>query len=246
MAVVVAVACGDVPTFEGGIAYVTPIALPSPAVAVGDVLRDSLGNPAPLQVVAYDKNNAVIANVTPTYVVTSLPAGVTIDSSGVVTAFDSLRTVTIVARVGSRIQTTPATLLVVAQPDSMQLGASADSLVSFTKTGGLQVKVTGVRRGTRVPVDGIVVRYQITKVNGSTVVDTGSHILVDASGSPLRLDGRRAVDTTKSGGLATRYLTPVSLTGVDSLVVEARANSLRGIPLAGSPVRFVLPVKKGG
>lgn len=244
-AFVVALSCGEVPTLDGGIAYVTPIILPSPAVAAGDVLRDSLGNPAPLQVVAYDNNNAVISNVTANYVVTSLPAGVTIDSSGHVTALDSVRSVTIVARVGSRIQTTAATLEVVPQPDSIERTSTLDSLVSFTKTGALAVKVSGLRKGTRVNVKGILVRYQIVKINGSAVVDTGSHTLVDDANLPLRIDGRRAVDTTDASGAAGRYLVPVSLTGVDSIVVEARANSLKGIPLAGSPVRFVLPVKKG-
>lgn len=244
MAAIVTLSCGDVPTLDGGIAYVTPILLPSPAVAAGDVLRDSLGNPAPLRVLAYDKNDAVIPAVSANYVVTSLPAGVTIDSSGRVTALDSIRAVTIVARVGSRIQTTAATLQVVAQPDSMERSSTTDSLVGFTKSGALSVKVSGLRKGTRVTVDGIVVRFQITKVNNSTVVDVGSHTLVDAGDTPLRLDARRAADTTRSG-TATRYLSPVSLTGVDSIVVEARATSLKGVPLIGSPVRFVLPVKKG-
>ena len=242
---VVALSCGDVPTLDSGISYVTPIILPSPAVAAGDVLRDSLGNPAPLQVLAYDNNNVVIPTVTANYVITSLPAGVTIDSSGRVTALDSVRTVTIVARVGSRIQTTAATLEVVAQPDSVERTALPDSLVSFTKTGVLSVKISALFKGTRIPVKGILVRYRIIKINGSLAIDTGSHTLVDDANTPLRIDARRAVDTTDASGSAARYLVPVSLTGVDSIVVEARASSLRGVPLKGSPVRFVLPVKKG-
>ena len=241
----VALSCGDVPTLDNGIAYVTPIVLPSPAVAAGDVLRDSLGNVSVLRVLAYDKNNVLISNIATTYLVTSLPAGVTIDTSGRVTAFDSVRTVTIVARVGDRIQTTAATLEVVAQPDSIERTLPNDSLVSFTKTAGLAVRVTGTRGSARVPVKGIVVRYAITKVNNSVVVDTGTHTLVDDANTPLRGDSRRAVDTTDASGVTSRFLVPVLLTGVDSIIVEARATSLRGAPLGGSPVRFVLPVKKG-
>ena len=36
---VVALACGEVPTLPGGIAYISPVILPAPAVALGDTLR---------------------------------------------------------------------------------------------------------------------------------------------------------------------------------------------------------------
>ncbi|MEP6622578.1 MAG: hypothetical protein ABJE47_24865 [bacterium] len=251
-AFIAALSCGDVPTLERGIAYVTPIILPSPAVAAGDVMRDSLGNPALLQVIAYDNNNAIIPGIAAHYLITSpLPPAApqtplaTVDSSsGKITATDTVTSLTLIARVGDRIQTTPATVLVVSQPDSVEITSTLDSLQSFAKSGGLSVKVSSLRKGTRVTVDGIVVRYQIVKVNGAPV-DVGTHTLVDANNAPLRIDARRAVDTTKNGGVASRFLSPVSLTGVDSIVVEARANSLKGTPLPGSPVRFVLPVKKG-
>jgi hypothetical protein len=151
--------------------------------------------------------------------------------------------VQIVARIGTRLQTTPATLLVVPQPDSIIATGAIDSLLSFTKSSALQVRVSGLRKGTRVPVDGIIVRYQITKVGNSSVVDTASHILVDDAGNSLR-DERFAIDTTVSG-VASRFLLPVSLSGIPSITVEARATSLKGVPLTGSPIVFVVPVKKG-
>jgi hypothetical protein len=243
-ALVAALSCGDVPTLDGGIAYISPIILPAPAVATLDSLRDSLGRAAPLQVLAFDRNDAVIPNVPVRYVITSLPAGVVIDSNGFVSGFDSVRSVQIVARIGTRLQTTPATLLVVPQPDSIIATGAIDSLLSFTKSSALQVRVSGLRKGTRVPVDGIIVHYQITKIDNSTVVDTGGNTLVDDAGFPQRPDARRSVDTTLSG-VASRFLLPVSLTGVQTITVEARATSLKGAPLTGSPVVFVVPVKKG-
>jgi hypothetical protein len=66
----------------------------------------------------------------------------------------------------------------------------------------------------------------------------------------LTLDGRTisrpdslaAVDTTDSSGEASRTLV-VAGTGVDSVVVYARARSLRGVPLRGDSLRFILRVK---
>lgn len=242
-AFVAALSCGEVPTSADGIAYISPVMLPSPAVAAGDKLRDSLGQVAPLRVLAYDRDGQVISNVPSMFVVSSLPAGVTIDANGIVTALDSIRTVQIVGRVGERLQTTTIDLHVVTQPDLMEGSGAVDSLV--IKSSALSVKITGPRRGPRIPVRGIIVRYQIVKVNGSSVVDSTVYKLVDDGNNTLRTDPRRAVDTTFTDGLASRFLTAASTTGVDSVVVEARATKLDGTTLTGSPVRFVVPVKKG-
>jgi hypothetical protein len=92
-------------------------------------------------------------------------------------------------------------------------------------------------------VDGIIVHYQITKVDNTPFTSTVSHILEDDANHSLP-DGRFAVDTTL-GGVASRFLVPLSLTGVQTITVEARATSLTGAPLTGSPIVFVVPVKKG-
>lgn len=241
--VAVAIACGDVPTFADGIAYISPVLLPSLAVAAGDVLRDSLGTPAPLSVQAFDANDKPIAGVTPTYVVSTVPAGVTIDANGNVTALDSVRTVQIVARVGSRIQTPAATLEVVAQPDTIYSSTlTIDSLLAVTPSTPLQVTLSGNRKGTRTPSKSILVHFQITKTFPSTgTVDTKNVFFADGGGSDLS----RSVDTTDASGIASRSVTAITVTGLDSIQVQATAKSLAGVVLTGSPVTFILPVKKG-
>ena len=214
--------------------------LPSPAVAAGDQLRDSLGNLAAVRVLAYDQRGAVIPGVTVSYLVTSLPAGASIDASGNVTALDSVRSVVIVAHVGDRQQTTPETLQVVAQPDSIAKAGTIDSLVALKPSSPMQVSITGLRKGTRTSVRAILVRYRITKVYPGTV-DPALYVLE----SGLSSDPTRSVDTTDAGGTASRTLTAVTLSGVDSVEVQASANNLLGAALKGSPLRFVLPVKKG-
>ena len=244
-ACVVVLSCGDVPTFAGGIVYISSVVLPSPVVAAGDKLRDSTGKVAPLQVLAYDTAGKVIPNVMATFVISSIPSGgATIDASGVLTANDSIRTLQIVGRVGASLQTAAILLDIVPQPDSIELSGTVDSLVVFKNTSALRVRVTGVRGGSRVGVKGIVVRYQITKVNGAPSVDSSLVKLVDGTLSTLRSDPRRAVDTTDASGVAGRVLVP-GQTGMTSAEVEARATNLAGVPLRGSPYRFVLVAKKG-
>ena len=122
---VVALACGEVPTLADGIAYISPVILPSPAVALGDTLRNSVGEVAPLRVFAIDNSGDTIQGATAEFIVTTVPgASVTILDNDLVFG-DSLRTASIVARVGTRLQTPPVLLDVVNQPDSIAASGGA-------------------------------------------------------------------------------------------------------------------------
>ena len=74
-ACVLALACGSVPTFADGIAFISAIQLPSIAIEATDTLRDSLGHVAPLRIDAFDVNEQPVAGVKPSFVVVTLPAG---------------------------------------------------------------------------------------------------------------------------------------------------------------------------
>jgi hypothetical protein len=238
LAVAVAViACGEVPTLEGGIAYISPVQLPAPAVAAGDTLRDSLGRVTPLTIIAYDRNDAPITGVNATFLVSTIPAGVTIDANNRVIAFDSIRTVAIVGRVGDRLQTQSIPLEVVPQPDSLELGTPADSLRTAA-TSTIQVKVSGLRGGTRVLVKGIIVKWRITNMYPARPVD--STVVFFGNGRTVTTD-----TTTSGSGVSNRTIGITTAAGLDSVAVSATANNLRGQPLKGSPRRIVIPVKKG-
>src|SRR5688500_19707376 len=101
-AAIVAISCGEVPTLADGVAYITPVLLPLPAVAAGDTLRDSLGRAAPLRVRAIGRDSQEILGLPTTFVTTSLPADVTIDANGYLVARDTLRSVRLVGRVGDQ------------------------------------------------------------------------------------------------------------------------------------------------
>jgi hypothetical protein len=231
--------CGDVPTLEGDIAFISPVQLPSPDVAIGDQLRDSLGNVAPLRVIAYDRNGNEIPGVEVTFVPTQLPAPATVDPSGLVTAHDTVttvRSIQVVGRVGSRLQTPTATLQIVPQPDSIE------RTTAEVKSGGpivldtLGVRVTGLNpQGQRVPIPGILVRYRVTGVYPASAA--GANVVLTKGGVVSRPDSLFLVDTTKD--VPNPPALVAAGAGLDSVVVMAWATSLRGARLKGDSVHFV-------
>lgn len=246
-----ALSCGEVPTFPDGIAYISPVILPSPAVAIGDTLRDSLGVATPIRVFALGVNGDTIAGITPSFVVTTVPGkSLTVDEATGYVVGDSVRSAQVVGRVGERLQTPPATLEVVRQPDSIAATVATTSRIGeistgevFATSGPLTVLVSTGATATRSPVRGIIVRYAITTIfpQSAPIPDT-TVVLIDEANRYVGTTGRTAVDTTTPAGNAARRLRAVPF-GFDSLEITATANDLKGIPLRGSPVRFVITTK---
>lgn len=246
LAGLITASCGEVPSLPDGVAYISPVILPLPAVAAGDTLRDSLGRAAPLRVLAYTRDGDEVPGLDVRFVPTALPADVTIDANGFLVARDTVRNVQLVGRVGDRLQTTVATLLIVPEPGAIArptADEAGDSVLTLPAVRALPVTVTGVYRGTATPVNGIVVRYRVDSLRPAGVLP-GSAILTGPTGSVTRPDSTIAVDTTKTAGNATRTVVVRAGSGVETVFVSARARRLRdGAPLDGSPVRFVVRVR---
>lgn len=255
-----ALACGDVPTLPGGVAFITPVLLPSPTIAFGDTMRDSLGVAAPLRVYAVGRDSTdTIAGVTVRFILTSPRAGATIDERGYLVAPESLAALRLVAQVtdgtpGSalRLQTPEVTIEVVPRADSIaRSGAVIDTAQALPiAPRALSVTVTGVGPGgTRGAVGGIRVRYRISQVYPAGIGAAGRYYLLAEGGSVLRPDSTIALDTTGSNGVASRSFVGVRATDggadADSVLVTAAALSQRGTPLRGSPARFVIRFRKG-
>jgi hypothetical protein len=245
---VAAMSCGEVPTLPEGIAYISSVILPSPAVALGDTLRDSTGKATPIRVFGIGRTGDTIA-VEPTFVVTTVPGkGIRLSASGIVVG-DSVRTVQLVGQVGSRLQTPPVALDVVQQPDS--IAASSATTTKLTATGTellvtsspLSVIVTSGNGAARSGVRSIIVRYRVERWFPSTFVfpDT-TLVLQDDGGRYVGTDGRTSTDTTDAAGGASRKVRTLPL-GFDSIHVTASANNLKGVALRGSPVRFTITTK---
>ena len=247
-ATALAVACGDVPTLENGIAYYTPVQLPLPAVALGDTLRDSLGVARPLRIRAFTRDSQEVTGLSVFFLPTTLPSLVKIDSAtAYVVANDTATgTVQIVGRIGDRLQTSVASLLVVPEPTTIARAdnAAGDTALSQPVLRELPVTVTGTYKGASATVNGIIVRYRIDSLVPSTL-PPGSAILVNDGALPTRPDSTIAVDTTSAQGVAMRQLLVVAGNGVQRVYISASARRLHdGQPLAGSPVRFVVDVKQ--
>lgn len=256
LALVLAHACGDVPTLPAGIAYFTPIQSPSPSLAYGDTLRDSLGRAAPLRVYAIGRDSAdTIRNVSLRFLLTSLNTGATIDSGGYLVAGDSLTTLRIVAQLtggasGSdlQLQTSEFSIDVVPRADSIVRSASSDTAVTLPVVTPLGVLITGQGPTSRGPVGGIPVTYRIAQIFPSTITSAKKYYLSTETGAVLRPDSLVAIDTTSATGVAMRsfagLVAPAGETNADSVIVEATAYSQRHIALLGSPVRFTIRFKR--
>ena len=238
--------CGEVPTLDEGIAYISPIILPAPAVAIDDTLRDSLGVATPLTIEAFGRDDERLPDPQATFLTTVLPSPIAISAGGIVTASDTVsavQTVQIVGRVGNKLQTTTASLLVVPQPDSLGYSSDAVKTDSLPTIDTLRVTVTGLNRDSvRVAVPGIIVHYRIAAIY-VTGEGTATALLTLDGRTVSRPDSLAAVDTTDASGLASRALVAAG-TNVDSVVVVVRARSLRNVPLRGDSLRFVLRADK--
>jgi hypothetical protein len=250
VAIGAALSCGEVPTLPDGVAYISAVVSPSLAVAAGDTLRDSLGKAAPLRVYAFGRNGDTLSGIPVRFLVTSLDTGIKIDeATGILVASDSVRPVRIVGQAINRLQTPEFTLQVVPQPDSLQAKAVNDSIRGDPAFAGLglvssplEVTISGVRKGVRVGVPFIAVRYEITgvvlKPGTQGQPDTTFALLDDNKRFDLKAP-RVAVAATDANGLASRRVR-ASIDAFDTVYVRVTARNLKGQSLKGSPATFTL------
>lgn len=247
--------CIDTSGPNGPVLSVSAIRLPSPSIAIGDVMRDSAGNPAPLSVTGFDGKGDTITTFTPIFVVNG--RGMHLGAGNILVG-DSIATSTVVGNVGG-LQSAPASVFVTFAPDSAA-GAATDTLrvvigVSDTlKSVPLNVAVTG---GNPVPGTsagparggsaGYAVYYQILHAPPSIKADSAAAFLTD---------GKRAsaADTTDASGVASRQVAlvlhlvgePGLLDGsaADSVVVQATVNARGAVLHPSAVLRFVIPVSR--
>jgi hypothetical protein len=219
-------------------------------VVRGDLMRDSLGNPAKPAFLMYDGNGNPVTGFAETFFLTDSNAAAHFNAEGVL-AGDRLGTVHLVGQVGTISTTALLVAVTVAptkitaptiKPDTIRAPAGQDTLTSI---GFLPAAFT-VRGVGDTTVQGVVVHYTLVKGLGSLSSTQPSVYLADDQALPS------LTDTTDAGGVASRRVVVVStrlsdqtlLSGqtTDSVIVEARAK-YKGVELAGSPVRLVFPVK---
>jgi hypothetical protein len=239
-------ACVDMSAPKGA-ASISVLQLPSPSVVIGDVMRDSLGAPAKLGVIAYDANGSPMTDVAAQFFITdSLPVA-HFDASGALVG-DKAGSVHIIGQVGS-LQTPAVTLPITVAPTKITAAGKTDTikapLVADTLTNDKKLAEVLVTGAGDAGSQGFIVRYTLQYAPAKK--DTAAAVfLVDDAGKPS------STDTTDASGRAGRNVAvnarrladPALLGGqkVDSAVVLVQT-SYKGVLVPGSPVRLVFPIK---
>ena len=253
-----ATSCLDITSNVPQIGAITPVILPSPSVVVNDVSRDTAGNPAPLQVVAFDRKGDTLRDVIVRFYAVDSTGGLTVDSTtGVAHGIALSPSASVVASVrqansvGGFIQTptiafpvVPVPVAAIRGPDTTFLFTpSTDTLASTLLSPPLTVTVRGA---PDTVVQKYVVSYRIAYMPPTKPGATGPTLVLRGNGADS------TVAVTNSSGQASLQLllreTAISNSlflgqSTDSAVVVVRVQ-YQGQPLAVAPDdTFVILIK---
>ncbi len=255
-ALVTAAACADIVTDPLVPVTIEAEAQAFPSIAIGDVLRDTLGIEQPLRVTVRNIQGDVIedAPIRYLYVQAQRDTALEVDS---ITGRVRVRKqpaagqLQIAARYAFALQVL-IPVIVTNEPDTAFATDTDLRLVGFVPdTGRRGVDSNSVSVGTRVqyknamqalqPVNDWIVRYAIVRPANLKNDTTASVFLVNENGRPSQ------IDTTDGGGSASRrvrvrpLLFPAAGRTVDTVEVEAMIWR-RGQPVKGAPIRILIPV----
>lgn len=237
-------ACTEVGTAPDGIVALAFDTLPYPSVVAGDTMRDSMGRATPFSAVAYNADGGVIANPAVRYL--ALDTGVDVGSKGHLIATTRTSGTVRVVAVAAALQSLQKTVIVTRPPSRLAVSDASFDTVKYALpdaasnvSKAMTVKLTRDSAGTAVGVPGFLVSWLVT-FRGQTVPksDTTIASLWD-DGSSRRVS---LLDTTGTDGTAARTLRIRSNalpSSADSFVVYA-STRYRGVPVAGSPAKFVI------
>jgi hypothetical protein len=205
------VACFELSGPPSGLSSISAILAAWPAVAVGDALRDSTGEVAPLRVAAYDADGDSVTDATVTFI--ALDTGLHVDAAGVVHGDNvrstAARIVAQVSRGGDVLQTPVLSIGVVPRPDSVAptqdttFAAKSVPIVDPAPITSDPLAVKVLRRGSAgaapAGVQFWVVRYEI--VDWPPGVDDQRTAYFSGRSTALV-----SVDTTDPNGVASRTI----------------------------------------
>ncbi len=245
VAAAAAVACAELSTDPQVAAAIEFEGVPYPAVITGDTLRDAAGVATPLSAVAYNGSGAVIAD--PVIQFFPLDTGVTISADGFLVATRRDGFVRVVASANG-LQSVQRRLEVTRRPDTVV--APADTIRDFAYT--LPDAASNVTTALSVTVQSFDVAGEVSPNVAGWVVNwralhSGDTLAANDTALVVLSDEgtrRSRVDTTGTNGVSSRRLRVFANNlpaAIDSFVVVADVK-LHGVPVPGSPVRFVIHV----
>ena len=241
MGAATALACTKVGTGPSVPVAIEVFAPPLPSVVVGDTMRDTAGNAAPLRATVFNSDNQPIPDAPIHFLAIDSLHHVTLDTTtGIVVGRDTGQA-RIIAHVGS-LQSEPISVTVVQPPTAIiPLDPLVDTLnytIDFT-TGRdtlqkLRVRLIHVAGTDTVSVPSYLVRYTFEYPAGYDNGDSTRVQLVDAGSRKPAL-----LVTTGTDGSTNQALriTPFAAPDTDSVVVAAQAAQPGG---PAAPIRFVV------
>ncbi|MDQ2891072.1 MAG: hypothetical protein M3R65_11060 [Gemmatimonadota bacterium] len=238
---VLALACAEFSTDPKVVASIAMNPLPSPSIVANDSLRDSLGIAQPLSATVYNIQGNALQGIPIRF---TLPdSGATVDSVRGFVVADTARStaVRLIVAAGS-LQAAPDTVYIVPAPDSVAPLNAVDSLLysltdtTATLSNPLQLQLLHrLGAAAPVPVRSYLVSYAITYPSDTVLAQ-----LMSRDGSR-----RSSLDTTASDGTSARRIRIRQLSlksATDSVIVTATVR-YHGLPITGTPLRFVLRIK---
>lgn len=255
IAIGVGMACAQIGTDPSVPASLEIAPFPFPAVAVGDSLRDTLGVAIPIRAIVRNIGGDAIVDAPLRYLSRDTLSRLLVDSiSGHVFAvgLPTPNPVSVAARFGQSLQIL-AQVRVTNAPDTAFRTDSAAlrRLVSEGVIGAADSNTVAVqlraqyRNDARVlqNVNAWLVRFAVVRPANRTNDTMAAVYLVDEVGRPSQ------IDTTGTDGFASRRVRvrasrfPAVGVAQDTIELEA-AVMRRGAPVAGAPVRFLVPVTR--
>ena len=250
-AAVTIAACVELGGPKDGVVAISNLKLPSPSVVLGDLMRDSLGNPSPISITAFGSNGEPIPGEPTTFV--ALDTTVKIDPDGTIrgVTIDTLGG-RVVAGAGG-LQTPPQRVIVTIAPTTATrdprvttiqfVNTEPDTSKNTNWSDSLKLVVTGAGGA---PAQGYIVTYSLVETPDPEVAGTPTAYVGD--------DNARTAwrDTTDTKGVAVRRVIlrqSAVATAIrnnsrsDSVIVRATVKYL-GADIPGSPVTFYVPVFK--
>lgn len=250
-ALAVMVGCIELGAPDDAVVSISNLRIPYPSVVIGDLLRDSLGNPAPVSIGVFGANGEALTTELVSFF--ALDSTLSVDADG--TVHGLLRD-----SIGGRIVggagglQTPPNRIIVTYPAQLATKSDASTSIQFdvllpdstaqaNRSPALVLTLTGPGG---VAAQGYIVSYQLVRSPAPKVAGTPTVYISD--------DNARATsrDTTDTQGVASRrvVLRQAAVedavragTKTDSIIVRATVKYL-GADVPGSPVEFTVPVSR--
>jgi hypothetical protein len=240
---VTAAACIDLSVDPDEIVAIELSEFPWPSVVAGDTLRDATGAAVPLSARLFDGDGDIVTGEVEFLL--ARPAARVLPGDYLVVDDTATETIGVLASTAG-VQSVVREIEIVQTPATLSQDGTITPLrwvvpdnVASNTSQPLAVRVTS---GPNTGVRSWIVTFQL-EAGGRQIAesDTSQIFLVGDTGRPSY------ADTTDASGKASRRVRLKIVPGLvapDSAVITVRA-SYKGQPLAGSPVRLVLPISPG-